>query len=123
MESKRRAQSLFEPRTLTITHHIMFVTKCALPLCMLFLCAAGDAQHGLCEDNKCFALFLESRDFAEAQRSCRDTGGQLYDAARWGKLPALPVSRGIYWIDPQSGAEGRRDVHVRGRVCEAGQIP
>lgn len=98
MESKRRAQSLFEPRTLTITHHIMFVTKCALPLCMLFLCAAGDAQHGLCEDNKCFALFLESRDFAEAQRSCRDTGGQLYDAARWGKLPALPVSRGIYWI-------------------------
>ncbi|KAK7907337.1 hypothetical protein WMY93_015949 [Mugilogobius chulae] len=44
----------------------MLLWKRALPLYVLFLCAAGEAPRGFCDDKKCSALFLESARAAAA---------------------------------------------------------
>uniref|UniRef100_A0A8C6V2U9 EGF-like domain-containing protein n=1 Tax=Neogobius melanostomus TaxID=47308 RepID=A0A8C6V2U9_9GOBI len=69
----------------------------ALPLCVLFLCAAGDAPRGVCVDTKCYAFFFESADSAEAKTRCQNSGGTLYDVGQWGNI-ALTLPLGHFWI-------------------------
>lgn len=75
----------------------MLVLKCALPLCVLFLCAAGDASQGVCDNKKCSAFFLESLDYAKAAKRCEVTGGAVYDVGIWGNI-ALSLPHGHFWI-------------------------
>lgn len=103
----------------------MLVSKCALPLCVLFLCAAGDAPRGVCVDTKCCAFYLESADSAEAETRCQDTGGALYDVGLWGStaLPLpLPLPHGHFWIKAaearcRSAVVTSEGVHFENSTC------
>lgn len=91
----------------------MLVSKRALPLCVLFLCAAGEAPRGVCVDSKCCAFFLESSNSAEAERRCQDTGGALHDVGLWGSTPLpLRLPHGHFWIKATENAELCRSVVV-----------
>lgn len=68
-----------------------------MPLCVLFLCAAGEAPRGLCVDRKCCVFFLESANSAEAEKRCGGSGGALYDVGLWGGT-ALQLPHGHFWI-------------------------
>lgn len=76
---------------------MMLVSRRALPLCVLLLCAAGEVPRGVCVDEKCCAFFMELSDSTEAESRCQDTGGTLYDVGLWG-LTALPLPHGHFWI-------------------------
>lgn len=78
----------------------MLVSRSALPLCVLFLCAAGQASRGICKDTKCYAFFLESVNSAEAAGLCQATGGALYDVKLIRDRPSLPLPlpHGHFWV-------------------------
>ncbi|XP_072300250.1 thrombomodulin-like [Eucyclogobius newberryi] len=103
---------------------MMLLSKRALPLCVplcvMFLCAAGEAPRGLCDDTKCWALYLESSDSSAAAGRCMDTGGGLYDVRLWWSLPALP--HGHFWVKLNdfgcaAAAVASDQVHVQNRTC------
>lgn len=83
---------------------MMSVSRRALLLCVLFLCAAGEAPRGICEDTRCRAVFFETADFAEAERRCQDTGGTLYKIGLGHSLASLRLPHGLFWTASESAA-------------------
>ncbi|KAF0023114.1 thrombomodulin [Scophthalmus maximus] len=85
----------------------MCATAHSLLVCALFLCGLEEAllsQRGHCAGNRCFVLLREPEDFAGAQRSCRDSGGQLLaiDSEQEAETLANALgerSGGSYWLE------------------------
>ncbi|XP_042359602.1 thrombomodulin-like [Plectropomus leopardus] len=80
----------------------MTSTALSLLLCALFLCGLEEtvrAHRGYCAGNECFALFQDPEDYAGAQKSCKDSGGQLspYMHEYFRKTIKSPVS-GSFWF-------------------------
>uniref|UniRef100_A0AAV2K8A4 Thrombomodulin n=1 Tax=Knipowitschia caucasica TaxID=637954 RepID=A0AAV2K8A4_KNICA len=84
---------------------MMLLSKRALPLCVLFLCAASEGPSGHCAGTKCYALFIESVNSTEAERRCVNTMGQLYKEGQQEPLK-LPVTDGRVWIANTDAAAG-----------------
>uniref|UniRef100_A0A8D3CGT2 EGF-like domain-containing protein n=1 Tax=Scophthalmus maximus TaxID=52904 RepID=A0A8D3CGT2_SCOMX len=64
----------------------------------------ADCERGHCAGNRCFVLLREPEDFAGAQRSCRDSGGQLLaiDSEQEAETLANALgerSGGSYWLE------------------------
>ncbi|XP_076611746.1 thrombomodulin-like [Chaetodon auriga] len=60
---------------------MMTWTTHAVLLAVLFLCGLDKpvrSQLGHCTGSQCFALFQKPGDFEGAQKSCKDSGGQLF---------------------------------------------
>ncbi|XP_078130754.1 thrombomodulin-like [Sander vitreus] len=81
----------------------MIPTTHALLIWVLFLCELEEtiqSTQGHCTENQCFALFQELGDFAEAQKSCKDSGGQslMVNSEHVEKLLKSPL-RGSYWLE------------------------
>ncbi|XP_054474642.1 thrombomodulin-like [Anoplopoma fimbria] len=79
----------------------------ALLVCALVLCGLEDqvrSQRGLCAGNQCFAFFKEPEDFPGAQKSCKDSGGQMYTLSPEHVHDIVNVS-GIYWVELSSAEQ------------------
>ncbi|KAM6905704.1 thrombomodulin-like [Lycodopsis pacificus] len=73
----------------------------ALLICVVVLCALEEtvlSQRGHCAANQCFAFFLEPKDFTGAQKSCKDSGGQLY-ALGLEHVEEILTVNGSYWVE------------------------
>ncbi|XP_034755704.1 thrombomodulin-like [Etheostoma cragini] len=89
----------------------MVPTTHALPVWLLFLCGLGDtvpSHRGHCTGNQCFVLFQEPGDFAGAQKSCKDSGGQslMSNSEPVEKLLRSPLHGG-FWMTPSPDGPGR----------------
>ncbi|KAK5853307.1 hypothetical protein PBY51_007105 [Eleginops maclovinus] len=83
----------------------MITTTHARLVCVLLLCALEEtvlSQRGHCTGNQCFAFFQIPKDFAGAEKSCKDWGGELSPNLEpfFKILGTVPTGR--YWIDLQS---------------------
>uniref|UniRef100_A0A3Q3L7Q3 Thrombomodulin-like n=1 Tax=Mastacembelus armatus TaxID=205130 RepID=A0A3Q3L7Q3_9TELE len=83
----------------------MITATRALLICALFLCELEDTvlcQRGNCAGNQCFALFQKHTDFEDAQKSCKDSEGQLlvFGSSEADKMLTLLLSgvSGTFWL-------------------------
>lgn len=97
---------------------IMTPTTNALLVCVIFLCGLEEtvlSQHGLCEGNQCFAIFLDPMDFSGAQQRCKSYSGELIKAMSTHVSESLVRGlRGSYWLEPL-GNRSTADKAARGR--------
>lgn len=84
---------------------IMFFTTHALLISVIFLCGLEEAAlspRGRCAGSHCYALFLNAVDFSGANKSCEDSGGQLFEfSLEKAEKTLASVLRGIggsFWL-------------------------
>lgn len=100
-------------------------------LVLVLLCGLEDSvlcHRGLCAGDRCFALFQDPGDFAGAQKSCKDSGGQLLISDPDHVQRILPIS-GSFWLQlnrtdrspedvcPSVSVSRGRNVSVSWRPC------
>ncbi|XP_051909309.1 thrombomodulin-like [Hippocampus zosterae] len=92
-----------------------FVTPRALLLLLCGLRATVVSLRGHCTETQCYAIFVEQKDFLGAQKSCRDSGGDLllfiYAQAQRGLLAA--GFSGSFWFGTARDAPNCTSCAVR----------
>ncbi|XP_056284161.1 thrombomodulin-like [Pseudoliparis swirei] len=83
----------------------------ALLMCVAVLCGLEEtvrSQRAHCAGNQCLAFFLEPETFPGAQKSCQDSGGQLYTLS-WETVDEIVTVSGSYWVQLPSNDTAAED--------------
>uniref|UniRef100_A0A8C3G8M4 Thrombomodulin n=1 Tax=Cyclopterus lumpus TaxID=8103 RepID=A0A8C3G8M4_CYCLU len=98
--------------TMTPSSHALLV--CVAVLCGLEETARSQRAH--CAANQCFAFFQEPEDFPGAQKSCKDSGGQLYTLS-WGNVDEIVTVSGSYWVELPGADAAAEDAAAGFQSC------